>query len=177
MGRGEEESGIKIMNKEDFIRLYLRPKVTIWFCEPIFKYDIGIIVRERGVTLDEVGSYYCPWYYNVGTRQELNARFEDILGDSQARAVMVRDVESKIESKSHQIQQYIKDFQGKTEKSLYPFPIATDITFNKSLVLDGNKTLVALYQSWGKDKVIPVAEIYGSNLISILPDFCVVYRS
>ena len=167
------------MNKKDFIKLFCQT-ITVMGNLGQFWKDDKLIIKERQVTLEKVGNYYCPWYYNSETGQGyVKTPFEEILGYSPARAVVVKDVERKIRfpSKRTKIKQYIQDFQGKTEKSLRPFPVVTDRMFNKSLVLDGNHTLVALYQSWDRGKQIPVAEVCGGDLIRIFPDFCIVYRS
>jgi len=92
---------------------------------------------------------------------------------------MVKEVPNRVKDKDrrNKIAQYIKDFQGRAQKSLYPFPVATDTACKKSLILDGNKTLIALYQSWPKGKRIPLVEIRGQALGRILIDFCIVHRS
>jgi hypothetical protein len=176
VGGGEEEGGV--VDKDEFIKHYLRPKITIWFDEGQFVCGNDVILREREAVLEEVGNYFCPWYYDVETGKELSAPFEDILDNLRARLTTVKDVrKNQFPSKGVIIGQYIQDFKGRTEESLCAFPVATDDKSGKTLVLDGNKTLVALYQSWAKDKKVPIVEIYGSNLIRILPDFRVMYRS
>ena len=169
MGGSKTERNIK----EDFLRL-LSGKITVWFNMEQFIHDNSVVVREGEVTLEQVGNYYCPWYYNAETEEEIsNKGIEETLSNPQARAVAIKDVMTKCPSKAAQMEGLKKSL---TEKSLDPFPIATDIKFNKSLGLDGNKTLVALYQSWAKNKKVRVTEIYGENLIRILPDFCILYK-
>jgi len=165
-------------DKETFLDRFGQ-RVTVWFNVGQFLYDDSVVLREREVTLGEVGGYFCPWHYKTDTMQEYDVPFEEILQTPMARAIIVQDVETKIAlpSKSDLIRQYIKDFKVKTEKDLSPFPVASDTTFKKSLILDGNKTLVALYRSWRRDRKILIAEIAGGCLIRILPNFCVLYRS
>jgi len=165
-------------NKEDFLRQFGQ-RVTVCFNVEQFIQDNTVIWREREVTLEEVGGYFCPWHYRTDTLQEYDVSFEEVLQNPIAKAVTIQAVETRIKlpSKSGLIRQYIDDFKGKPEKPLSPFPVANDTTFKKRLVLDGNKTLVALYQSWGRDRKIPIAEIVGEYLIRVLPDFCILYRS
>jgi hypothetical protein len=167
--------------KEDFWKKYFESRVTVIINidKQQFVNDDNIIISEREVKLEQIGNYYCPWHYNIETLKTYEGKgFKEILGDPRARVVTIKDVGQKVKfgSKSKEIEKYIKDFERKTEQSLCPFPIATDTAVNKSLVLDGNKTLVALYQSWDKDKKIPIAEILGEQLFKIFPEFCIVYR-
>lgn len=167
-------------SKEDFIRCFLRPKITLCFSEAEFRENNRIVIRECKVTLEEAGNYFCPWYYDVETNREYNKGIIEVLKEPQARAATIKEVGNKVQFRSQEekIRRYKEEWVGKTEECLCPFPIATDTTASKTLVLDGNKTLVALYQSWNREKKIPVIEVYGPNLIVILPaDFCIVYRS
>jgi len=167
------------MNKEQFLQLFGE---IIFMMGNIDKFqkDDKLIFERRQITLEDLGHYYCPWYYDYDNmRGYVHVPFEAIKDFSSATAVKMKDVESNIRfpSKESKINQYIKDFQGKTEESLRPFPIATDVKFNKSLILDGNHTLVALYKTWDKSITIPIVEIRGDGLAQIFLDFDIVYKS
>jgi hypothetical protein len=164
------------VDKEEFIKLYLLPKVTMPFDKAAFLYDTNIILREGEVKLEDIGNYYCPWYYNVISGAEIHKGIKAILGDPNARAVIIKDVESRIKSRRNEIEEYSRRLQGKTKNELDPFPVATDAKLQKSLVLDGNRTLVALYKSGDRGRQIPVVEIYGSDLARIIQDFGVMSR-
>ena len=166
------------MNKEDFIKSYLIPKITVSFDKRCFESDKGIIIEECDVHLEMVGNYFCPWYYDIGTNNEITEPFEKTIDNQHARAIRIRDIENtiKLPNKIAQIQQYISDFSTKSGKSLCPFPVANDTWSGESLILDGNKTLAALYLSWDKYKKVPLVRITGERLDNILIDFKVVNR-
>jgi hypothetical protein len=167
------------MNKKDFLKIYRRPKITVWFDDARFLSDNSVLLKEEEIALGEVGDYYCPWYYDANNKQEINTGIEETLNNSCARSVTIKEVETKIKfpSKCEVIKKYIEDLKMSDNKELFLFPIATDVTASKSLVLDGNKTLIALYRSCDKNRKIRIVEIYGECLSGILVDFCIVYRS
>ena len=168
-----------VISKENFLNRYFN-RVTICLNKWEFTCNESIILREGKVRLEQVGDYYCPWHYNakIGNTYE-GKGFEDILGDYYARVVKIKEVESKISfsSKRNQIEKYINEFKCRGKESVCPVPIATDTKLDKTLVLDSNKTLVALYQSWERDIEIPIIEICGEFMIKVFPDFCIVCRS
>ena len=84
------------MNKGEFIKLF-GEIITVMGSLDQFWKDNKLIIKRRQVTLEEVGHYYCPWYYDSDTmRGYVKIPCEEITGYSSVTAVMVKDVESRI---------------------------------------------------------------------------------
>lgn len=151
------------------------PNITLCKDEATLRRDSDVTVSEAECSLEDAANYYCPWYYDVDTKQELRKGFKELLQDPRARAARIKEVDSRFKEKWKKIQQLINDFEKGA--SLWPCPVATDIAIGKSLVLDSNHTLVAIYNLWSRDRRLKVIEVRGPSLSRIFCDFDIIGRS
>ena len=163
-------------DKKLFIEHYIltKPrKITICFCKNLFLSDNNIRLRYGEKLLKEFLDYYTPWHQKEG---RIHGVIQEVLGDPVYRTIKIEDVmkyagkKSEIEEKSPQLSKQISE--------LCAIPIATDVGVNKTLVLDGNKTLTWLTQNRANlNKKVKVIEIYGKALENLIIDFKVISRS
>jgi len=104
--------------------------------------------------------------------------FEDALCDIRVRGIRISDSD-KIDLDS-QRKKIIEEYQRKTYKNLEKVPVATDLATKRTLILDSNKTCVALYRNYfqnpEKNIKIPLIEIRGEELESVIGDFIIINR-
>ena len=123
----------------------------------------------------------CPWY-QLNKKEVVN--YEIARENSRARAMQVSDqkvISLNKEEKLEMIKKYQQKYRDKKEiEFLLPIILATDITTGRTLVLDGNKTIIALYRNYqedsSQDKLIPIIHIIGKFLEDIFQDFEIVNR-
>ena len=119
--------------------------------------------------MNEVALFYAPWHQKEG---ELNATIEEVIEDQGYRSIQLCDVRNY----PLKLKEAIESIQV-LPSSFIPFPVATDSTIGKTLVLDGNRTLVRMLQDQEKWKGdVEVIEVIGEGLERLIPDFAILKR-
>jgi len=163
-------------NKKAFLENYILSspqKITTYFDYEnhfINNNDIEIVTKE--IAIGEFCEFYTPWHQKNGI---MNGKIEEVLRDLEYKTIKVKDAlnyeDKKIEVEMKQ-QSLIS-----TLCDLHPIPIATDIGIDKTLVLDGNKTIIALTRNKENcKKKIEVIEIQGTELNNLIIDFNIIAR-
>ena len=156
-----------MLSKLLFLLRYRRRIALATFHNNVFLSRGDVKIIRRQVRSADIGTWYCPWYYYQ--QQEIN--FDTALNTPDARAMTVAEVPGLA---NQERQKKIAQFTA-TPHSMDIFPIATDAACNKTLILDGNHTLCALFAA-GSQENITVDEIVGSNLENVVGDFQIVNR-
>lgn len=164
------------MNKNKFIKDYLRPKITLnAFKELNFLNNSNIKVIKKIVSTTTIGNYYTPWYYYG---EEEIKDFNIVLLNKKARSIKISEVNKR--SADSDRNKNIKEYELLVPNQIYfnPFPIATNIDNKKTLILDGNKTLTALFNN-RKPIEITLIEILGetNEIEQMVQDFEIINRS
>lgn len=147
-------------------------KITTSFKEKYFLDNDNIRIVYGEKLLREFLEYYTPWHQKGG---RINGAIEEVLDDPSYRTIKIKEAMNYLEKKD-EIESKLPQLMSQISK-LCPIPIATDSKMNKTLVLDGNKTIISLTrnQAFLKEKVI-VVEIYGEGLEYLVVDFEVLSR-
>ncbi len=151
------------MDMEAFYR-HIRPRIIIdSFDDRAFR-RVPLQFRERSVNTGDMRDWYTPWYYRREEEVSLN---EATINDQSVHAMRLSEVPrlSRDLGRNRDIACRPVPF--------WPVPVATDTETGRTLVLDGNRTLAAmLIRRMHQD--VPVVEILGRRLASIIGSFAIV---
>ncbi|MBI4337319.1 MAG: hypothetical protein HY683_05775 [Chloroflexi bacterium] len=158
------------MDKIEFIRTYVQeqpPRITVSVDWCGFLSDQNISLRETTLPLAKTATLYAPWYHKGGV---FESRIEAVLCDPAYSPVRLGEVSQY----PHRLKQVTERVHCRPSE-LIPFPVATDIGVGKTLVLDGNNTLVFMLQhpAWMNER-IRLVEIRGASLERWFIDFQVI---
>lgn len=159
------------MRKEDFLEIYRNPRITLGAFDDNKFLDSDVVIELKRTKISDFKDYYCPWY----SKNDKEVSYKEACEDNNARALTFKD-EYKINLDVNRKEIIAnRDLPEKLE----PIPIALDINSGKRLVLDSNKTCVALfrkYQEEHKDIYLDVVEISLPDMGLIIGDFNIVNR-
>lgn len=162
------------MNKSEFISLYRKPKITVWFEDRLFLDDDSTQVNQEEIEVEEMLDYFVPKYVKNG---ELDTRgIDEQIRDAGCLPITVREA-------SYNPAKWGLSPDGRVILELLmlsPIPIATDNESGKSLLLDSNHFIVNLVDRTSKDELmsykIHVVRITGNELGTLIPDFKILNR-
>lgn len=163
------------MSKDEFLRKYRRPQITIWFNDNVFLSDVQIDIQEAQYKISSLGEFYCPWHYD--SNNCLIGSIEQAVGDPAVKSMRIKMSEliNLDEERLKVIDLFIKNFPGLND----PIPLATDLNTKKTLILDANKRCVALYRNYLKSEIdnnLEFIEITGTGLEKLIEDFKIINR-
>lgn len=153
------------MNKQRFLR-DIRPRIIIdSFSDERFR-QADLRFQERAVNIRDMRDWYTPWYY----RGDEEVKLDPVTAaDPTVRAMRLSEV--AVKSKHPGRNQDI--LTRSIPSALSVVPIATDTRTGRTLILEGNRTLAAMFarQLYQDVKVV---EVLGQNMERVIGSFAIV---
>lgn len=161
------------MEKPEFIKKYRQPRILLGaFNDNVFLCRGDIELVEKNISVSELNNFYCPWYYLDGQEKS----FDEGLCNITIKAMKVEA--SELIDTNQERRNLIEKYQREKQKLDF-IPIATDTETNRTLILDSNKTCIALYRNYLENEIdfdVSVIEIKGVQLQSVIGDFLIINR-
>jgi hypothetical protein len=161
------------MNKSDFLSMYRDPhnlKITIWFNDQNFLNDNNVTISQETINSENIRMYYVLRSKKDGV---LDSRgIEERVLDASSTLIVVNEAASDPSS-------WDLGLEGRIlpdSNSLTPIPVATDLSSNKSLLLDSNHCATNLINTSDGSIDIPIIRLSGANLENIIEDFRILNR-
>lgn len=153
------------MNKEEFLR-DIRPRIIIdsFNDEGFRRADLQF--RERVVNVQDMDGWYTPWYYHGDAEVTLSP---ETAADPTVRAMCLSEVAAKSKQAGRNQDMATRSIPA----VLSVVPIATDTNTGRTLILEGNRTLAAMFAR-RQFRKIQVLEVLGSNLEQVIGSFAIV---
>lgn len=163
------------MEKNEFIDRFRKRILLGAFDYDAFLTKEDLVFRERKLPISCFGKFFCPWYY-LGNKI---IKFSYALDDSRVQVMKVSD--NEIINQHEERRKIIAAYQRQKFDYLLPVLLAIDLATDRVLLLDSNKTTIAWYRNYLEDQknkniMVPVVEIAGKNLETIIGDFHIVNR-
>jgi len=160
------------MTPNAFIEHYGARVTLAAFNEASFSARSDLDILQDSKPISSFSDMFTPWYR---TRDHL-IEFQNALHGGDSKAIKVSEAEYI--DKNDERRRTIEKYRGNATNKK-PILIFTSMDTNKSLIVDGNKTAVAMYRNYLKnqiDQCICVVEVKGISIEAFLGDFYIVNR-